>query len=189
MKILILDDEPLIVAGLAACLAEHETMVAYTGYEALKKAREFLPDLMLVDVNLPDISGIDVVAKLEEERVCPTIFLTAYSDRTILERAKMLKGVHGYLVKPIDERSLKTTIEISLAKFHEQTETNLELAKVRQSLAERKIVERAKGIIMEQMKISEPQAMKFLQEKSKKTNRKLVDTAKYVIDFFSDNAR
>ena len=185
MKILILDDEPLIVAGLAACLSEHETIVAYSGYEALQKARECVPDLMLIGINLPDISGIDVVAKLEEERTCPTIFLTAYSDRGILERAKKLKGVHGYLVKPIDERSLKTTIEISVAKFHEQTEATLELAKAKQSLAERKIIERAKGIVMEQMKLTEPQAMKFLQEKSKNSNRKLVDTAKYVIDFFS----
>lgn len=185
MRILILDDEPLIVEGLKACLTEHEIVTAYTGNDAIRLARAFLPELMLIDVNLPDINGIDVVKTLEEERVCTTIFLTAYSDKAILEKAKSLKGVHGYLVKPIDAHTLITTIEISMSKFKEFEKANSQLREAKKSLQDRKIIERAKGILMENMGLSEPKAMKSLQDQSKNANRKLVDTAKWVIEFFS----
>lgn len=119
MKIFIFDDEPLIIEGLRACLIEHEIEVAYTGMHAIKLALDFKPELILADVRLPDISGIEVIAELEKTRECPVIFLTAYSDSAILEQAKRLKGTFGYLVKPIDEQTLLSTIEITMAKYQE----------------------------------------------------------------------
>lgn len=184
MKIFIFDDEPLIIEGLRACLIEHEIEVAYTGMDAIKLALDFKPDLILADVRLPDISGIEVIAELEKTRECPVIFLTAYSDSAILEQAKRLKGTFGYLVKPIDEQTLLSTIEITMAKYQEYEQAHVLLRKAEQSLRERKIIERAKGILMEEMNLSEPKAMKMLQDQSKRANRKLVDTAKWITEFF-----
>lgn len=186
MKILIFDDEPLIVEGIRACLYDHTIETAYTGREAIELGKAFEPDLILADVRLPDISGIEVIAELETVRECPVIFLTAYSDNAILEKAKQLKGTYGYLVKPVDEQTLLSTIAITMAKFKDHEQTHSLLRKAEQSLRERKLVERAKGILMEQMNLSEPKAMKMLQDQSKKANRKLIDTAKWVIEFFGN---
>ena len=191
MRILIIDDEPLIVEGLRASLEDGENTleVAYCGEDAIRIAREFKPDLMLMDVRLPDISGIEVAAELEKTQLCPVVFLTAYSDSAIIDRAKDLKGVHGYLVKPVDERTLRSTIAIAMAKFKEHRDMERNLKKAELSLKERKIIERAKGLLMENMNISEPKAMETLQRQSKNQNKKLIETAKWVIEFFSGGNR
>lgn len=189
MRILIIDDEPLIVEGIRASLecAENTLETAYNGEDAIRVAKEFKPDLMLMDVRLPDISGIEVAAELEKIQLCPVVFLTAYSDSAIIDRAKDLKGVHGYLVKPVDERTLRSTIAIAMAKFKEHREMERSLKKAELSLKERKIIERAKGLLMENMGISEPKAMETLQRQSKNQNKKLIETAKWVIEFFGND--
>ena len=188
MKVMILDDEPLIVEGLCACLEQegHEVRYAYTGQAAIKLALEYKPDIMLIDYRLPDINGVDVVREIEQSYMCPTVFLTAYSDQAILEMANDLTAAYGFLVKPVDERTLLATMSIAIARFERQARTEEKLVKAEVSLKKRKLIERAKGILMEQMNISEPKAMEALQRQSKNCNRKLADTARRIIEFYQN---
>jgi Response regulator with putative antiterminator output domain len=111
----------------------------------------------------------------------PSLIVSGYDDEELIQRASEI-GVLGYLIKPIDESDLKAAIEIAISKFEEINKLKKELEETKDALESRKIIEKAKGIVMERLQLKEDDAMKFLQKKSRNSNKKLVDVAKDIIE-------
>lgn len=185
LNILIVEDEPLIASGISCCLEElgHKTVgIASTGKEALEMAPALKPDLILMDINIPDLDGIIVMERLSKVISVPCIFLTGYSDQDLIRRASRVNS-YGYLIKPVDVNDLNAAINIAIQRSKEMHEKERSLIQSRQALEDRKIVERAKGILMDQYEMQETQAMRFLQKKSRESNRKLPEVAKEIVEF------
>ena len=183
LKIMIIEDNALEAMGLNICLQEleHEVIkMAYSGAEAIDFIKENAPDFILSDINLGQDDGVDVMRRILEIRDVPFVFITGYSDERTVERAAQLRP-YGYLVKPVDFNDVRSALPVALEAYHERMHLKQELEDSRRKLSERKLIERAKGILMDSFDLSEADAMAFLQKKSRKTNRKLVDIAQSII--------
>jgi AmiR/NasT family two-component response regulator len=178
MRILIADDEPLIRMNLRETLIELGYLVvgdAGDGLSALNMARQLKPDLVLLDVKMPRMDGIAVAKVLCEEDLAPVLLLTAYSDRDLVASARDA-GVLGYLVKPIREAELMPLIEITRARWLEQHSRKQEAAVLRDRLETRKMIERAKGYLMDSQGMTEAEAFRRIQQlamNSRKTMREV----------------
>jgi response regulator NasT len=144
-------------------------------------ALEKKPDMIIADINLPVMDGLEALRRISEKVFIPTLIVSGYDDEELIDKAKNL-GVLGYLIKPIDESDLKAAIEIALSRFEEIKNLKNELEVTKETLESRKIIEKAKGIIMERLQLNEEESMKFLQKKSRNSNQKLVDVAKEIIE-------
>lgn len=183
LKIIIAEDEYLILAGLKASLLRlgHQVIgEAKDGSEAVKLALELRPDLMLLDINMPKMDGIQAIKSINQQAMIPAIIISGYCDRQLIDQANEA-GVFGYLVKPINEGSLRAAIDVSMARFREYQTLAKEYDSVSKMLADRKYIERAKGILMERNGLKESEAMKVMQQKSRNSNTKLVEVAKAII--------
>ena len=150
------------------------------GRSAVNLARELRPDLVLMDIKLPDLDGIEAARILTEERIAPTVLLTAISQRDLVERAKEA-GVVGYLVKPIQEADLAPAIEVALSRFAEFRELEKEVDDLQDLLETRKLVDRAKGILMDTQGLSESEAFRRIQKMSMNTRKSMKEIAQAVI--------
>lgn len=183
LKIIIIEDEPLIAAGLAAIVQElhHETTAIFSsGVEALQQIDALEADLILVDINLPQIDGIAVMKEIHKRRPIPCIFITGYSEVELIQRAQSV-FTFGYLIKPVDANDLRAAISIAISRSHDFKNLYKNMQKAQKALDERKVIERAKGILMDLLGMSEAQAMKYLQNKSRNSNKKLVTIAEEII--------
>ena len=183
LKILVAEDEYLVLMGLKSNLRElgHEVIAeAMNGKEAIELAKEKSLDLIIADINMPEIDGIEAVKQINQEKVIPSIIVTGYSDDELIEKASKV-GVFAYLVKPVGIEELKASIIIAMNKYEEFEEVNSELKDQKQALENRKLIERAKGILMDTLSLSEAEAMKKLQNKSQQENSKLVEVANNII--------
>jgi AmiR/NasT family two-component response regulator len=181
---LIVEDDTLVGMGLKAQLERIGHRVvgqAATAAEAQRLFREHKPDLLLVDIHLNSDDGIDLVKQLLAERRVPTLIITAYSDRELIDRATSA-GVFGYLIKPISPEALDAQITVAVQRFAEQEKLQQEKQALTQTLEERKIVERAKGIFMRRLNLDEPEAHKRLQQESQKRRVPMVELAKRIIE-------
>lgn len=166
LKIMIADDEALIRMDVREMLTEAgHTVVgeATNGDEAIKKARELKPDLVIMDVKMPGVDGITASQIIIGEDIAPVLLLTAYSQEDIINKANDA-GVLAYLVKPIREEQLFPAIEIAYSRFHERVGLEEELDKLRTGLETRKLLDRAKGIIMDTYKLGEQDAYRKMQQ-------------------------
>ncbi len=150
------------------------------GRSAVNLARELRPDLVLMDIKMPDLDGIEAARILTEERIAPTVLLTAFSQRDLVERAKEA-GVVGYLVKPIQEADLAPAIEVALSRFAEFRELEKEVDDLQDQLETRKLVDRAKGILMDSQGLSEADAFRRIQKMSMNTRKSMKEIAQAVI--------
>jgi len=183
LKILIAEDEYLVLMGIKSNLKElgHEIIAeAMNGKEAIKLAKEKKPDLIIADINMPKIDGIEAVKEINKDQVIPSIIVSGYSDDELVNKASEV-GVFAYLVKPVGVEELKTAIIIAMNKFEEFKKVNEDLQNQKKALENRKYIERAKGLLMDNLGLSEPEAMKKLQNKSQEENIKLIDVAKNII--------
>lgn len=183
LRIFIAEDDPIEMAGFCAILRDFGYQVAgqaNTGRNAVAGVRQTQPDLILMDINMPETDGLTALEEINRERIIPCIIITGYKDPTLTERASQA-GVFGYLQKPIDEYEIRSAIEIALRRFNEYEQLRAQLEASKQALADRKVLDRAKGILMDTMGMTEQQAMNFLQKKSRDTNKKLADVARQVI--------
>lgn len=186
MRVFIVEDDPLVAEGIAACvtLCGYEVVgIAYTGRESVKALKSSAVNVALIDINLPDITGIEVAREIEKDVLVPCIFLTAYSDSNLIKRLISLNNVYGYLIKPATDAEIRVAIELAVKRHTEKITLKTSLIKSRKSLEDRKIVERAKGLLMDKLQMKECDAMKFLQRQSNEKNQKLVDAAKDVMAF------
>ena len=183
-KALIVEDETLVGIGLRAQLEKLGYRVvgqASNAEEAIRYFQEAVPDLVLMDIRLDKTDGIELAGKLLAERRIPMIIVSAYSDPELIERASQA-GVYGYLVKPVTTESLAAQIGIALSRFGEHKKLVEENQNLMQTLETRKLVERAKGILMKRLKMSEDDAHRRLQMESQKRRVGLADIARRVIE-------
>ncbi len=184
LKVLIAEDEYLILMGLKSNLENLGCKVvgeATNGKELVNLALEKKPDLIIADINLPVMDGLEALRRISQKVFIPTLIVSGYDDEELIDKAKNL-GVLGYLIKPIDESDLKAAIEIALSRFEDIKNLKNELEVTKETLESRKLIEKAKGIIMERLQLNEEESMKFLQKKSRNSNKKLVDVAKEIIE-------
>ena len=183
MRIFLAEDDPIILSGFCMMIRAlgHEVVgVATDGAEAAKKVLEVQPDLVLMDINMPKMDGISAIEACNREKIFPCIIITGYKDEEQIKRATVA-GVYGYLNKPVDEYQLRAEISVVIERHKEHIRLEQELINAKNSLEERKIIERAKGIVMDKMNLKEADAFSFLQKKSRDKNMKLINVAHEII--------
>jgi response regulator NasT len=185
-RILIADDEAIRLMSLRQQLASLGMEVvaeATTGREAVALARESAPDLAILDIKMPELDGIEAARAITRARPIPIIVLTAYSDQTLIERAAAA-GVFGYLVKPVAEEDLLPAILTARSRFAEFQQLRGEVATLGDALEARKVIERAKGMLMDRYRLSEGEAFRRMQIQSQRENKRLVEIARALIASF-----
>ncbi|HOE57831.1 MAG TPA: response regulator [Bacillota bacterium] len=168
-KIVIADDEPITMMYLSEMLKEYGYDVAgeaFDGFDAVEICRKYKPDLVLMDVKMPLLDGIKATKIIMNEELSDSVvLLTAYSENEFVEQAKEA-GVMGYLVKPIDEKCLLPAIEVAISKGKEIKRIKDDAVKAKEDLESRKIIERAKGMLMKKFKITEEEAYNRIRKLS-----------------------
>ena len=165
MRVLIAEDEALIRLDLREMLVEEGFDVvgeAADGEQAVALAQELTPDLVICDVKMPKMDGIAAAAQITGARIAPVVMLTAFSQRDLVERARDA-GAMAYLVKPFQKRDLLPAIEMAASRFAEIKALESEVTGLRERLEARKLIERAKGTLMTQHQLSEPEAFRWIQ--------------------------
>ncbi|MBI3966881.1 MAG: response regulator [Chloroflexi bacterium] len=150
------------------------------GETAVNIAREKRPDLVIMDVKMPNLDGIEAARMLTQERIAPVLLLTAFSQRELVESAKEA-GVVGYVVKPFREAELVPAIEVALARFREFRELERDAADLRDTLETRKRVEHAKGILMSTQGLTEQEAFRKIQKLSMNTRKSMREIADAIL--------
>ena len=169
LRVVIADDEPITRLDIKEILEEKGYEVigeAADGFDAVELCKAKKPELVLMDIKMPLLDGLSAARIMMEEDVdAAIVLLTAYSEREFIDSAKDL-GVSGYLVKPIDEKSLIPSIELAVARSKEMRKLRRDIAKVSERLENRSIIEKAKGRIMERDGLSEQEAYDFIRKLS-----------------------
>ena len=182
-RLLIADDESLIRMNLKETLVGLGYLVvgeAGDGVSAITLARQLRPDLVVMDIKMPKLDGIQAAEVLTQERIAPVLLLTAYNDRELVDRARDA-GVVAYLVKPFREADLLPAIEIAMARFAELRALDKQLGDLQEAMETRKIVERAKGILMETQGLTEAEAFRRIQQLSMTTRKPMEEIAQAII--------
>ena len=164
-RVLIAEDEALIRLDLAEMLTEEGFEVvgqAVDGEQAVVMAIDLRPDLVILDVKMPKKDGIDAAAEIVGEQIAPVVILTAFSQRELIERARDA-GAMAYLVKPFSKSDLLPAIELAVARYAETAALRAEVADISQRLEARKVIDRAKGLLMTHQKMTEPEAFRWIQ--------------------------
>ncbi|HLY94924.1 MAG TPA: response regulator [Gaiellaceae bacterium] len=183
MRILVAEDETIIRLDLRDLLERAGFEVcaeARDGEEAVELARSEQPDLAIMDVKMPRVDGIEAARRILDERPIPIVMLTAYGQDELVSRA-VEAGVFGYLVKPFREQDLLPAIQAARARHSELQELREEAESLADALAARKVIERAKGLLMEKEKLSEEDAFSRLRKASQVSGRPLKVIAEAVV--------
>ena len=138
------------------------------------------PEIVLMAVGLPDLDGINAARSIMEATPLPIVLLTSHHDAGTIERAKRA-GVMGYLIKPLRERELHPAIELAISRFHEFAELQKQNEELKKTLEARKIIERAKGILMRRQGFSEAEAFSSIQRKSMDMRKPMTEIAEAII--------
>lgn len=182
-RVIIADDESLIRMDLREMLTNLGYLVvgeAGDGRSAVNLARELRPDIVIMDIKMPDMDGIEAARILTSEKVAPVLLLSAYSQQELVQRARQA-GVAGYLVKPFRESDLTPAIEVVLARFSEFRALERELQNMEDALETRKLVDRAKGILMDTQGLSENDAFRRIQKMSMNNRKSMRSVAEAII--------
>ncbi len=183
-KILVVDDEFVTRMDIKEILTDAGYDVigdVPDGYKAIEFCKKQRPNIVLMDINMPIIDGIKATKMIKDNNLADCIILiTAYTDKQFIDRAKST-GVDGYVVKPIDEKRLIPIIEITYEKVLEYKNLKAQKTEILSKLDERKIIEKAKGIIMAEKNITEDEAYKYLRDSSMESAIKMVEIAKIIV--------
>ncbi len=183
LRIVIADDEPIIRLDLRKTLENMGHQVvgeAGDGAKAVEIARELKPDIIILDIKMPEMDGIEAAKMLTTEAVAPVLLLTAYSQKDLVDRAKDA-GVFAYLVKPFKEADLLPAMEIAISRYEEFVELENEVSDLENKLDTRKSVDRAKGILMDQYGLKEQEAFRRIQIQSMNTRKSMREIAEAII--------
>lgn len=183
-RVLVAEDEALIRLDLVEMLREEGYDVvgeAADGQEAVELATSLRPDLIIMDVKMPRRDGIDAAREIAGERLAPVVILTAFSQRDLVERARDA-GAMAYLVKPFSKADLVPAVELAASRFAELTALEGEVADLSERLETRKVVERAKGALMESQALTEPQAFRWIQRAAMDRRTTMRAVAQAVLD-------
>jgi AmiR/NasT family two-component response regulator len=183
MRILIADDESLIRLGLRRMLEEagHQVIAAAPdGRTAVRMAHDLNPELAILDIKMPGYDGLEAARRMVAERPIPVILLTAYGQRDLVEQASRAP-VMAYLVKPVKEPELLATIEIAATRFAERLKMAEQTADLQATLEERKLIERAKGLLMAREGMSEQDAHRHIQARARRGRRTMREVAQEIL--------
>ncbi|WP_077347445.1 ANTAR domain-containing response regulator [Tessaracoccus flavescens] len=181
--VIVAEDEALIRLDLVELLTEEGYDVvgeAGDGEEAVKLARELDPDLVIMDVKMPKMDGISAAEIIAEERIAPIVMLTAFSQRDLVERARDA-GAMAYVVKPFGASDVVPAIEIAMGRFQEITAIEEELASLEDRFESRKTIDQAKGILQQDLGLTEPEAFRWIQKTAMDMRKSMRDVAEGVI--------
>ena len=185
MRVLVAEDDPLIAMGLVERLRTlgHEPLgPAADGEQAIAIARESEPDLYLFDIEMPNRDGLEAASQLAADGLRrPVVVVTGVDDPSLVERS-IASGVSAYLTKPVDSRELGAAIELAAARHDEFQALEAEVERAQQALEDRKVVERAKGLLMSALKLSEQDAFRRLQLTARERNLRLADVAARIVE-------
>jgi len=183
LRVLIADDDGVTLMALRKALTSMGHQVvgeAADGEQTLDLARETSPDLAILDIRMPKMEGIEATRMLQQQRPTPVIMLSAHTE-TGLGSESAHAGAHAYIVKPFTAEQIKLAIELALTNFERECALQQELQRANQALAERKVIERAKGILMRQTGLEEDAAYLRLQKTARSENKKIVEIANALI--------
>jgi len=183
LRIVIADDEPIIRLDLRKTLENmgHQVVAeAGDGAKAVELARELKPDIVILDIKMPEMDGIEAAKIVTTEGIAPILLLTAYSQKDLVDRAKDA-GVFAYLVKPFKEADLLPAMEIAISRYEEFVELENEVSDLENKLDTRKSVDRAKGILMDQYGLKEQEAFRRIQVQSMNTRKSMREIAEAII--------
>ncbi len=183
-RILIAEDDQWLSTSLVEALQRegYEVVgIAETGKEAVEKALLHQPDLIIMDIRMPELDGLEAAYQINEKNFIPIILLTAFADPTFLERARKAR-VLGYLMKPVSITELVSAIEIAFNIGQQINHLEIELENLREELESRKIIERAKGFLMDAYGFKEGEAMRFLQKEATRRRVKIRVVAQAILD-------
>jgi two-component system, response regulator PdtaR len=183
LRIAVADDEQDMRDYFQKCLKRlgHQVVaVAQNGRELVEQCRAVRPDLVITDIKMPELDGIDAAVQLYRERPVPVILVSAYNDAALIERAEA-DHILGYLVKPIKQGDLEPVIGLAMRRFEQFEALRQEAADLRQALEDRKVIERAKGVLMRRGPLDEQDAFRRLQKLASEKNHKLVQVAQMIL--------
>jgi two-component system, response regulator PdtaR len=185
VRVLVAEDNPLIALGLAERLRAlgHEPIgPASNGGEAIELARQQQPDLYLFDIEMPEVDGLEAATRLAGDGLRrPVVVVTGVDDPGLIERS-IASGVSAYLTKPVDSRELQAALELAAARHAEFEALEAEVDRAQQALEDRKLVERAKGLLMSALNLSEQDAFRRLQLTARERNLRLAEVAARIVE-------
>jgi AmiR/NasT family two-component response regulator len=182
-RVIVADDESIVRMDLREMLDSLGYLVvgeAGDGESAVHLSRELRPDIVIMDIKMPGMDGIDAGRILTEERIAPVLLLTAYSQEDLVERAKEA-GVMAYIVKPFHEADLAPAIEVALRRWREFRTLEREVEDLKEALETRKLVDRAKGILMDTQGLSEADAFRRIQKTSMDQRKPMKEVAAAIV--------
>jgi response regulator NasT len=183
LRIAVADDEPDMrdyFRKILPRLGHTVVAVAENGRELVEQCRAVRPDLVITDIKMPDMDGIDAAARIYQEAPVPVILVSAYHDPELIARAEA-DHILGYLVKPIKQADLQPVIGLAMRRFEQFEALRQEATDLRQALEDRKVIERAKGILMKKARLDEQDAFRRLQKLASDKNLKLVELARMIV--------
>jgi len=189
LRVVVAEDEALIRLDLVEMLTEAGYEVvgqAGDGEAAISITEKEKPDLVVMDVKMPKLDGISAAERIANQRIAPVVILTAFSQRDLVERARDA-GAMAYLTKPFTIDDLMPAIELAVSRFQEIKHLDAEVADLQDQLKARKLIEKAKGILMKNLKITEPEAFKWMQKTAMDKRRSMTDVAQLVMDELDKN--
>jgi two-component system, response regulator PdtaR len=182
-RVVVAEDESLIRMDIVETLKEHGYDVigeAGDGNMAVELATELKPDFMVMDIKMPNLDGLSAAEKIAELRI-PIVLLTAFSQQELVARAAEV-GAMAFLVKPFTPQDLMPAIEIALSRHQQLAALEAEVSDLAERLETRKLVERAKSVLSEKMKLTEPEAFRWIQKASMDRRLSMADVARTVLD-------
>ncbi len=184
MRVLIADDEAVIRMGLRAMLEDkgHKVVATATdGASAIQMMRTERPEVIILDIKMPGMDGLEAARRIMQERPTPVVMLTAYSQRELINEAREA-SVFGYLVKPVKEDLLDATLDLAVTRFKEWQKLQRQVQDLNKSLAAREIVDKAKHILMEQQDLTEQQAFNKIHRTSRSRRVTMQQVAQEILD-------
>lgn len=183
LRVVIADDESIIRLDLKKMLEDMGHSIigeAADGQKALELVRVLKPDVVVLDIKMPIMDGLDAAKIIADEKIAPVMLLTAYSQSDMIDRAKEA-GVFAYLVKPFEEKDLVPAIEIAISRYLEMQDLEAKTTDLEDKLETRKIVDRAKGIMMDKYSLKEADAFKRIQQQSMNSRKSMREIAEAII--------
>jgi response regulator NasT len=183
LRIAVADDEPRMrdyYQDVLPLLGHRVICASQTGRELVNFCRDCRPDLIVTDIKMPDLDGIDAVREIGRNEPVPAILVSAYHDPDLIERTRG-EQVLSYLVKPIKQADLEVAIALAIQRFEEFQTLRNEAGELRQALADRKLIERAKGILMKRAGLDEEGAFRRLQKLARDHNQRLADASQHIL--------
>lgn len=184
VRVVIAEDEAIIRLDLRETLEEEGyEVVADTGRgdHAVDLVREHKPDLAILDIKMPEMDGLEASRRITADKICPVVLLTAFSQREVIEQARDA-GALAYIVKPFQRSDLVPAIEVALGRFRELQLLASEVGALEEQLETRKILDRAKGVLIDRFAMTESDAYAFIQRSAMSERTRMRDIAERIVD-------